>query len=362
MKAIIFVLIFSLTSLLAQAQSAKLLPGFGEEVRADKGIRIAFYNLENLFDIKDDSLTRDEEFTPEGAKRWNWFRYQDKVAKHAKTLTAVGGWEAPALIAVCEIENEYVLKSLTEFSLLKPYRYQIIHQDSPDLRGIDVGLLFRPDKFDVLHFEALPVVFEEADSRPTRDILYVMGSVLGQDSLHVFVNHWPSRYGGMMSSEPKRLQAARVLRQKVEEIFAQNPQANIVITGDFNDEPENKSLSQVLAAKHKEEELQAGELFNLMHEKVGREGSHKFAGEWGILDHFIVSSALMKGSANMQITQDRAQIFRAPWLLKPDTRDMGEHPFRTYQGPKYLGGYSDHLPIYLDLIMLDKQKPRPEAY
>lgn len=328
------------------------ITGFGYEERGREGIRIVFYNLENLFDTKDDSLKNDDEFTPQGGKYWSWERYQEKIRNHSQTFTAIGGWEAPEIIAVCEIENRYVLESLTEFSILKDWNYQIVHIDSPDKRGVDVGLLYRPDKIEILEYEALTVQFPEQNARPTRDILHVKALVLNTDTLHVFVNHWPSRYGGMMASQPKRLVAAQTVRYKVDEVFDINPDANIVITGDFNDEPENKSITEVLRVHLEEEVLDDSELFNLMYELTGKVGTHKFNGEWGILDQFIVSTSLVKGQGKLKITTNRAQVFQAEWLLIDETRYMGKKPFRTYQGPKFLGGYSDHLPIYLDIGIL----------
>lgn len=328
------------------------ITGFGNEARGKEGIRMVFYNLENLFDIEDDSLKNDDEFTPQGDKHWTWERYQEKLRNHSQTFTAIGGWEAPEIIAVCEIENEKVLKGLTEHSILKDWNYQIAHIDSPDKRGVDVGLLYRPDKIEVLEYEALTVKFSIENTRPTRDVLHVKALILETDTLHIFINHWPSRYGGMAASQPKRLVAAKVVRKRVDEIFKINPQANIIITGDFNDEPENKSITDVLNAKHEEETLADSELFNLMYEKLGKVGTHKFNGEWGILDQFIVSTALLEGQHKLKITNDRAQVFQAEWLLVDETRYMGKKPFRTYQGPKFLGGYSDHLPIYLDIGIL----------
>lgn len=328
------------------------IPSFDREARDKDGIRIVFYNLENLFDTKDDSLKRDDEFTPQGKKYWSWKRYQDKIQKHAKTLTAVGGWEAPALIGVCEVENYFVLEGLTKHTILKRHNYQILHQDSPDNRGIDVALLYREDKFAVLELEFIEIKFPDENPRPTRDILYVKGVVLGKDTLHVFVNHWPSRYGGMLESEPKRKFVASVVRQRVDDIFTKNPKANIVIMGDLNDEPENKSITEVLKVKHEEHDLEDNDLFNLMYEKMGKEGSHKFQGQWGILDHIIVSTSLMKGNEKLSITPNRAKIFKGQWLFRDETRDIGETLFRTYQGYKYLGGYSDHLPVYVDLAVI----------
>lgn len=337
------------------AMSQTDITNFGDIPREKKGIRIMFYNVENLFDTHNDSLTLDDEFTPIGEKYWSWKKYQDKLQKIGQVINAVGKWEYPALVGLCEIENEGVLKDLVYHPLCKKAKYKILHKDSPDRRGIDVGLLYRPDKFNIYGLEFITVKFPFDTLTTTRDILYAKGVVLEKDTLHVFVNHWSSRRGGMMYSQPKREYQALLLKEKVDSIMRNDKNANIIITGDFNDEPENKSLKDVLQAQDPKDNLKEGCLFNLMYEKIWQEGSHKFDGKWGILDQFIVSEALITGKNSLKTTSKGAQIFKKHWLLQKESRDLGDKPFRTYQGMKYLGGFSDHLPIYLDIVIIKEK-------
>lgn len=325
------------------------IAGYDDSDRNDKSMRIVFYNVENLFDWEDDSLTRDESFTPGGENHWNPKRFWDKQRKISQTLLAIGGWEAPDIIGMCELENRFVLEQLTTKTALKDVGYQIIHRNSSDSRGIDVGMIYRPEKFQVLHEDFIKVKFDDPEARTTRDILYVKGIGLKKDTLHIFVNHWPSRYGGHLATDPKRMSAAKTLKSKVDSIVAVNPKANIILTGDFNDHPEDASIIEGLMAKHKAEDMKTGELFNLMHEKQHKEGTHKFQGEWGVLDMWLVSNGLFQGEGKFELKENPVTIFKAPWLLMEEDIHLGHRPYRTYQGPKYIGGYSDHLPIVLDI-------------
>lgn len=312
--------------------------------------RIMFYNAENLFDTFDDSLKTDEEFLPDGDKHWTKEKYYKKLSNVGKVITAVGGWEPPDVIGLCEIENRYVLDGLTKFSLLKNFKYRIIHEESPDQRGIDVGLLYLQDKFTPIYFRAIPIVFPD-DSRKTRDILYVKGKTTKNDTLHIFVNHWPSRWGGQVNSESKRVYVAGVLRNVVDSIFETNLNANIIITGDFNDEPEDISISENLKAIKEYDNIKNGELYNLSYylQKTKGQGSHKYQGNWGMLDQFIVSGNLLTKNGRIYTSTDDVHVFNADFLLEKDEANMGSMPFRTYIGFKYNGGFSDHLPVFLDL-------------
>lgn len=349
----LIICLISTLSLSAQKDTLALsedgMPPMSYELRGKDRFRIMFYNVENLFDWEDDTAKRDESFTPEGDNHWHPGRFWDKQRKISQTIIAAGGWEAPEIVGVCEVENRFVLEQLVQKTALYKSNYQIVHEESDDSRGIDVALIYRPDKFELLHYHYIKIKFDEEDARPTRDILYVKGIANFADTIHVFVNHWPSRFGGHLATDPKRMKAATTLRSTVDSIFASVPSANIIITGDFNDHPEDKSIIEGLQAKHKQEDINQNTLFNLMHEKMHKEGTHKFQGEWGILDMWIVSDGLMNGTNKLEIAEDGATIFNAPWLLMDETVHLGKRPFRTYQGPKYIGGYSDHMPIILDL-------------
>ncbi len=328
------------------------LPATTDSVNFERGdYRIMFYNCENYFDIYDDSLKNDDEFTADGAKHWTWNKFEEKVSHISKVITAVGGWEPPDLVGVCEIENQYVLEQLTQHSPLSAFNYKIIHYESPDHRGIDVGLLYIPSKFTPIHTEKILVKLPSNRGKATRDILYVKGITTHNDTLHIFVNHWPSRWGGMLETEPLRMFVASLLKTKTDSIFATNNNAKIIIMGDLNDFPTNKSVLDSLHTLHDFSNIQPDELYNLSYylQEVKGEFSHRFHGEGGILDQFIVSGTLLNTQATIFTTKDDAHIYNAPFLLEDDPDNVGMRPFRTYIGYKYHGGYSDHLPAYLDL-------------
>ena len=323
---------------------------FNDSYRGSNSIRVMFYNVENLFDIYDDSLKNDESFTPEGDHHWNNYKYYEKLNNISKTMVAVGGWEAVEIIGLCEIENRKVLDDLVKHKSLKPTNYQILHQESPDKRGIDVALLYRSDKIKVDTVQWINV-FLGTGQRPTRDILYATLRTENEAVFHVFVNHWPSRYGGQMKSDPKRKTAARTIRVVVDSILASSTQANILLMGDFNDEPDNESIHDVLRAKNDTSFADSTELYNMMSNIHGNRGSHKYQGNWGVLDQFMVSKSLYNGENRLK-TEDGPLIFSAPFLFTEETKYPGLKPYRTYNGRKYSAGYSDHLPIFIDLQLL----------
>lgn len=314
-------------------------------------LRLGFYNLENLFDTKDDSLTRDDEFTPSGMKGWSDWRFNEKIANLGKTIIGLGGWDAPAMLGFCEVENKFVLERLLDQTGLERVDYQIIHEDSPDRRGIDVCMIYRADQVQIIRHKYHRIHYPADPSLRTRDILYVEAKLFEQDTIHVFFNHWPSRWGGQQASEPKRVFVASVIRQLSDSIFSLNPQANILITGDFNDEPGDKSLVETLKAKKPEDKLRSGDFVNLMYPAFEKGiGTEKYQAHWGLLDQWIVSQPLFLRQEGLVIDGGQARIFNAPWLVEKDEKYLGTKPFRTYAGPNYLGGYSDHFPVYIDLI------------
>lgn len=321
------------------------------ERKNEQALRIAFYNVENLFDTINDPNTNDEEFLPTSDRKWDGFKYYEKLDHIYKTLTALGGWDAPAIIGFCEIENRFVLNELVTKTPWKKLRYNIIHEDSPDRRGIDVGLIYRAEKFRPLKHEAIRLHFPFDTAAKIRDILYVKGLVFKKDTLHVFVNHWPSRSGGQAASEPRRIFAAQKIRHYVDSICSKDPEANIIIMGDFNDEPGDKSLLEGLKAKPTKEELNGCDLYNSSYPyfKQGK-GTEKYKEHWAVLDQIILSSALVTRNRGLVVENGVSYIFDAPWLLEEDTKYIGTMPFRTYAGPRYLGGYSDHLPVFVDII------------
>jgi endonuclease/exonuclease/phosphatase family metal-dependent hydrolase len=320
--------------------------------------RIAFYNVENLFDVYDDSLTRDEEFTPEGPRHWNNNKFYKKINNTYKVIMALSESGPPAIVGLCETENRFVLKKLVYDTPLKNFNYRIIQFESPDWRGIDVALLYRANLFEPLFSVAIPVLFPFDTASRTRDILYVKGVLLDADTINIFVNHWPSRYGGYMPTVPKRNFAAQVLKNKTDSILRINENAAILIMGDFNDGPQDESLSEVLVAKNPANYGLNNELYNLMLTKQDdwHYGSLKYQQGWNRFDMMIVSGGLLDDTSALHISGKKATIFHAPFLLEIDKTHLGQKPNRTYIGFKYHGGFSDHLPVYLD-IKVNRSKP-----
>jgi predicted extracellular nuclease len=314
-----------------------------------RNFKIASYNVENFFDCVDDSLTNDSEFLPGGMRGWNYTKYQKKQANIAKVIAAIGGWDIPALVGLCEIESQKCLLDLTRYSGLKNLRYKFLHHESPDPRGIDVALLYQPHQFKPIHDEAIRINFPDAPRNKTRDILFASGIIPTGDTLHVFVCHFPSRLGGEMESEDKRLFVASVLLSKVDSIFTANAHPNIVIMGDFNDFPTNSSLLDILKARPLADNFSSHELYNLMYKMhTEGKGTNKYEGDWGVLDQMIVSGNLLNTTSRLYTRQSDAHIFDADFLLENDKTYLGKQPFRTYVGMKYNEGYSDHLPVYTD--------------
>ncbi|MDD2278899.1 MAG: endonuclease [Bacteroidales bacterium] len=313
--------------------------------------RLMFYNVENLFDPFNDSLKNDDEFTAEGSRYWTWRKMTDKVNNIYKVITAVGEWEPPTMVGFCEIENRFVIERITKHTPLSKFDYQIVHRESPDARGIDVALIYRPDQFTVEEEHFFRVSFPDNPDRATRDILYARGIIGGLDTLHVFVNHWPSKYGGALVSEPGRIAAGKLVRQKVDSIKLFHPDARIIIMGDFNDTPDSRPLIEGLGASLPEKPFTADGLYNLHLPYVAKgEGTLKYQGAWEVIDMMIVTKGLLNAKHGVYTTPDGGKIFSADFLLEKDERFVGVIPFRTYIGFRYHGGFSDHLPIYIDLI------------
>lgn len=314
-----------------------------------EAFRICFYNLENLFHPSDDSLTNDEEFTTEGARHWTYFHYQRKINRMAKVILSAGEWDPPAIIGMEEVECREVVNDLIKSRVLNKFPYRPVHYESPDRRGIDVALIYRRDRFELLYSRPIPVKINGQPQYRTRDMLYVKGVAGGSDTLHLFVCHWPSRYGGQAVSEPKRIAASTALRRVVDSILENRLDAHIIIGGDFNDEAYNESLKQLV--KHSSKQDTSGStLTNLMEYMAPGTGSHRHHGVWTFLDHIVVSESLLN-SVNPRINQHRAFVFRESFLLEEDEKYLGQKPYRHFLGYSYNGGFSDHLPVYVDLIL-----------
>jgi endonuclease/exonuclease/phosphatase family metal-dependent hydrolase len=323
------------------------------ERRGDKALRVMFYNVENLFDIINDSLTADDEYTPEGMRGWTYAKFQRKINNLSKVIMRAGGWEAPEIIGLCEVENRFVLSYLVALSPLKSIGYRVIHKDSPDPRGIDVAMIYRPEKFNPLETSFIKIEYPFDPASGTRDILYVKGLVLQKDTVHFFVNHFPSRFGGYTNTIRKRNYVAGVLRSKVDSLLNIQPGCKIIIMGDFNDEPTDESISKILNAKLDSTNLEKGDLYNMM-AGAGcdwKHGTIKDKEMWICIDQFIVTSSLFRNRQGVHTTPHFVQILDAPFLLQDDEAYFGQKPNRTSFGARYNGGFSDHLPIIMDLIL-----------
>ena len=329
---------------------------YNKEQSADSGFTVLFWNLENLFDIYDDSLTVDEEFTPFGERHWNTVKYQKKVNQIWKIILSTGD-VPPAVIAVCEVENLRVLEDVFQNSAFGEFGYRIVHQDSPDRRGIDVALIYDPKRIDLLSFSLIRVDLSLVGGDVTRDILRTKLKI-GQDSCEIFVNHWPSKYGGTGITEGFRQFAAQTLRHAVDSVYAIDTSAYIICTGDFNDIPQSNSISGVLLNK-KNGYKNENEILNKVSLRLKRaevmhgfkEGTIKFQGRWEMVDHFFLSENFFNNSGRLFVKDNSMQIFTSDFLLKKDEKYGGMKPYRTWQGFSYLGGISDHLPIMLRVKM-----------
>ncbi len=298
----------------------------------------AFYNLENLFDTVDNPNTLDDDFTPHSDKEWNKDKYANKLKKLARVITQLGYKEIhhpPVLIGVAEVENNKVLEDLKNTSFLKEKEYGIIHFDSPDERGIDTALLYRKKYISVIDSKVFPLIIDNLDGNRdyTRDILYVKLSLQDQ-TVHVLVNHWPSRRDGAEMTSYKRETAAQKNKEIITEVKQEDPNARFIVMGDFNDDPKSKSVKKL-----------AEVLYNPMELLLTKyEGSLHYKGGWNLFDQILVSNHFLQQYGN-SFRFEEAAIFNAKNLQEYSGKYKG-NPFRTYVGNKYLGGYSDHFPVY----------------
>lgn len=319
---------------------------------------LAFYNVENLFNPADDSLKNDDSFTPEGFNHWTYRKYVRKINNIAKVFFAMGDWQPPDIIGMAEIEEAAVLRKLCYDSPLQKFKYGFAHYDSPDARGIDVAMLYRKQRVTLSRSVPVGIRFPFDTAARNRDVLYAVLNFPNGDSLHLFVNHWTSRYGGYAPTIAKRNYYAAVVRHLCDSILATAPAANIVLVGDFNDYPTDESMTSVLRAgdflnqKHVDYKL-----FNLMSAfvKMNNVGTHKHEDFWGCLDQIIVSSSLLDTTSTLYVAGQQAHIFKSDFLLEQDEKYGGYKNYRTFLGPRYIGGFSDHLPIYIRLRTRSKK-------
>ncbi len=313
---------------------------------------VGFYNLENLFNTSDDE-NRDEEFLPEGKKSWTSELYQEKLGNIADVVANIGTELTPdgvAILGVAEIENKGVLEDFVKQEKIASRNYQIVHFDSPDFRGIDVGLLYNPKYFELTNSKALPLINfnKEGERRFTRDVLLVSG-IMDGDEVHVLVNHWPSRRGGQKATAKYRNNGADLCKKVCDSLLIENPNAKIMIMGDLNDDPTSPSVKKHLAAQRSKDSVKKGGLYNPW-ENYYRKGIGTLAyrDAWSLFDQIIISKGLIDQKAGGYQFY-KAQIFNKKHLVQKTGQYKG-YPKRTFVGDTYQGGYSDHFPVYISLI------------
>ncbi len=310
--------------------------------------RIVFYNVENLFDTIKDPVAHDEEFLPQSNLKWDSHKYKIKLEHIANVLAALFDSVQPIAIGLSEVENRKVLEDLVAQPALQKFNLGIIHHDSPDERGIDVALLYNKDVIEEVYDAFLPVEYTFDPNDKTRDIVYFKGYMTEQFPVYFFVNHWSSRRSANGDSEKKRITAAMVLKAKIEDIYKGEPMARIVVMGDFNDNPDDRSLEYLCSGKYKYPLSQS--LVNLMRLPESRhEFTLKYRDQNDVFDQFIVSKNLLTSENEYYIKNSAAQIFKPLWILYEDPK-YGFVPKRTYKGTFWTGGYSDHLPVYIDIL------------
>ncbi|MBI9069808.1 MAG: endonuclease/exonuclease/phosphatase family protein [Salinivirgaceae bacterium] len=314
---------------------------------AKKNFTILSYNVENLFDTIDIENKSDEEFTPQSAKMWNSERYYKKLNDLATVISSINAQELPEIIGLVEIENIQVLNDLVLTEKLKPANYKVILDEGPDPRGIDCGLLYNPKEFKYVSHKTLAVRFPFAENKRTRDILYVKGKVK-KETIHLFVNHWSSRRNGQEASEPKRVESAKVLKHNVDSILMLDPNASIIMMGDFNDEPSNKSIKETLDAG----EINSNKtLVNLMYDLHNqKKGTFYYKGEYNMIDNLIVTKPLLLNTKGFRLL-DKSGFIYNPDFICYTNKNGDKSPSKTYGGKNYYGGFSDHFPIYATFIV-----------
>lgn len=325
----------------------------GQKSKTYKIRTIAFYNVENLFDTKNDSLIFDDDRTPEGSYHWTQERYERKIGNISHVLSQISEdtvHTSPDIIGLCEVENRAVIEDLVHHPNLEDKDYGIVHFDSPDERGIDVAFLFKKSSFLPTSFKSHRLLlFDGLGKRNyTRDQL-VVGGMLDDEEFYFIVNHWPSRRGGAAKSQPDRIRAALLNKRIIDSIQKLNLDAKIICMGDLNDDPRDDSLKKILNTKDKAALLDSVSLYNPM-ERLYKKGlgSLAYGDKWNLFDQFFMTPNIV-GQDRQEYTYWKAGIYSPSYMKTPEGKYKG-YPLRTYSGGSYTGGYSDHFPVYLYLI------------
>lgn len=321
---------------------------------AQSGLRICELNCENFFDCRHDSMKADQQFLPESPRRWTLTRYWRKQQNIAKELISMSNGVPPDLIALVEVENDSVLHDLTRKSVLRRAGYEYVMTVSADPRGIDVALLYQPSVFRLCQHRSLRLHLANNPGYATRDVLYTKGVVFTGDTLHIVVCHFSSKVSGARKSERYRMAEASMVRSLVDSIRQQETGARVVILGDFNEPPTGQAITETLQARPCDGVMDKRLIYNLAypmdHDQRRPRGTYYYQGRWERLDHIIVTGSLLDSSRTLYTKPTAYQIHAPKFILMTDPTTQRLIPFRTYNGYRYQGGYSDHLPVYIDLI------------
>ena len=335
MKRDLLTLIFAIAFILAISSCAK---------KTNSTFSFAFYNVENLFDTIDNADVIDESYLPDSKVAWNTGRYNLKLENISKVMKSIDSTGFPALFGLCEVENIGVVEDLIKHSNLSSAGYKIIHKDSPDERGIDVALLFNPVVYKPTTTSFIKTIFYNDSTVLTRDILYSKGVVNESDTIHVFINHWVSRWGGQEQTEPQRIQIAKTIKHITDSILNAIPNANIIIAGDLNDNPTDTSIYNVLQANEITQPIKDNSLYNLSIKQFKNGGGSLYYNSWDMFDQIIVSTSMLHGKNGLKVISADQIVYMQDWMLyKPKNGEA--RPSRTASGKNYFGGYSDHLPV-----------------
>ncbi len=320
---------------------------------AQNQFKAAFWNIENLFDTTDAALIRDDDFTPAGKYQWTEERLVKKFLDLSRVIHDMNQANDLAILGLSEIENKQVLNRLNSDFINSGL--QVIHKESPDERGIDCALLYDPSIVTVQNYQFLPIYL--AGEEKTRDIIEAEFSFKGWDknkTLYVFVNHWPSRWGGQKETDPLRRTTARTLRTRIDQILLKEPHADILVMGDFNDYPDDPSLYEILRAHEAGPKSYPGDLINTTWDldQNPDAGTCMYRGTWTVLDQIIISFG-MRDKKNFDWVFESTQTFMPDYLIEKDGKYKG-WPFRMYRSGQYHGGYSDHLPIVCNILVSQK--------
>ncbi|MCI4671676.1 MAG: hypothetical protein MRZ79_26275 [Bacteroidia bacterium] len=321
------------------------------ELPAGTQLVVGFYNVENLFDTKDNPKTADEDFLPEGRYNWTEEKLEIKLANLAKVIGQLGD-NGPDFLGLAELENRSVAERLASHELIRNKGYELVHDESPDERGIDVAFLYDPEKMNYEGYEALEVVKKGDQNFKTREILMVKGNINGQQ-MYFFVNHWPSRREGKEESEPNRVAAANRVKSKIEEILKEDSEAGFVVMGDFNDDPFDKSITRVLGAVGSKEKLNEDQLYNPMSPIFDPEnyGSLTYRGRWNLFDQIIISEDLLDGEHSLSYLPNSAKVFNSEMIRVPNRNTKFVPRRAIFKGKFQDNGFSDHFPVYLTLYV-----------